>query len=91
MGKRRRGNTYDGVSGAVDRPEGDVALMQLQRTGPRRGREPERIAAAEPRGRHGISPRRGNARPPPPLPLWEGKREQPPRQEKSSGRTRHRR
>ena len=90
-GKEAR-DTHDGVRGAVDGPEGDVALVQLQRAGPRRGREPERLAAAEPRGSHGESPRRANARPRPPLPplrLREGKWEQRPRQEKSSGRTRH--
>ena len=52
------GTTYDGVGGAVDGPEGDVALVQLQHAGPRRRRQPERLAASEPRRRHREGPRR---------------------------------
>ena len=42
----------NGISGAVDGSKGDVALVQLQRTSPRHGREPERLGATEPQGHH---------------------------------------
>lgn len=84
------GGTYDGVGGAVDGPEGDVALVQLQRAGPRRSRQPERLAASESGRRHREgSPRWADAWPPPTQPLGKWEWEQRRRQENFGGRTRH--